>query len=309
MASIKPALDQAAILDLLQETFAEPIQELAPLEGGVVAQAMSFRAGNEEYILRLVTDKIDVSYEKEAFVYQHFASPGIPIPPIVKVGRMEEIYYAISNKMPGRGLGFLSQAEYERTLPSVVETLYAIHQADVSAWHGYGWLDDQGAGMFPSWQGFLTRIIEEEHEGGFFGKWHTLFEDTFLERDFVEAVYAHMIGLLGFCSDERYLVHAGYAWNNVLAEDGRVTAVLDWVDAMYGDFVYDIAWIDFWSRGIDHAELFRQHYAARGMPLEQYEQRIACYKCRMGLDALRFYAKTGDYEAYKATRQILDNIL
>ena len=309
MASVKPALDRAAILDLLQETFAEPIRELAPVQGGVVAQTLSFVVGDEEYILRFVTDSIDVSYQKEAFIYHHFASPSIPIPPILQVGHKGETYYAISKKLPGRGLESLSQAEYEQALPDIIETLYAIHLVDVSEWHGYGWLDDHGTGMFASWKEFLARIIEEERPDGFYGKWHRMFEDTFLERDFCDAVYAHMLRLLDVCPEERHLVHGGYGWNNVLVQDGEVTAVLDWVDTSYGDFVYDIAWIDFWSRGINHAGRFHQYYAEHGLPLEHYEHRIACYKCYMGLDAMRFYAKTGDREAYQATRRILQNLL
>jgi hygromycin-B 4-O-kinase len=209
--------------------------------------------------------------------------------------------YAISRKMPGRGLQSLSRAEYEQTLPSIIETLYAIHQVDVRGWHGYGWLDDNGAGMFPSWKGFIARIIEEERPDGFYGKWHTLFQTTFLERDFFETVYNHMLRLLEVCPEERYLVHGEYGYNNVLAQEGKVTAVLDWVDTSYGDFVYDIAWIGFWQRGVDLPERFRQYYAAQGMPLPYYRERIACYTCYMGLDALRFFAKTNDHQAYQST--------
>ena len=31
----------------------------------------------------------------------------------------------------------------------------------------------------------------------------------------------------GLCPEERYLVHGGYGFNNVLAQDGRITAVID----------------------------------------------------------------------------------
>lgn len=309
MESVKPVVEQAFILDLLKDTFKLPIQELTPVQGGLIAQTLSFRAGDEEYILRFITSSIEVSYQKEAFIYENFASPSVPIPPILKVGRNGDMYYAISQKLPGRGLQSLSRAEYEQTLFSIVQTLYAIHQVDVRGWHSYGWLDDDGAGMFSSWKGFIARIIEEERLDGFYGKWHTLFQTTFLERDFFEAVYSHMMRLLEVCPEDRYLVHGEYGYNNVLAQEGKVTAVLDWVDTMYGDFAYDIAWISFWKRGIDLPERFRQYYTSQGMSLPHYRERIACYKCYIGLDAMRFFAKTNNREAYQSTRRILQDLL
>ncbi len=308
MQSIKPVVDRARLLGLLAEAFEQPIQHLALVGGGLVAQTYSFWAAGVPYILRFVTESIEVSYQKEAFIHAAFASPAIPIPPILKVGRTGGLFYAISRKLPGRGLQSLSRVEYAKTLPGVMETLYAIHQVDVRGWRGYGWLDDHGTGMFASWRAFLAKIIKEERADGFYGEWHTLFKTSFLERDFFETVYQHMLDRLDHCPEDRHLVHGGYGYNNVLAREGCVTAVLDWIDAMYGDFVYDIAYIDFWPSGIDLAERFRRLYQARGVGLSHYQERLACYKAYIGLDALRFFAKTDDYAAYQAARQILQGL-
>lgn len=150
MESVKPVIEQAFILDLLKDNFEQPIQALTPVQGGMVAQTLSFRAGDEAHILRFISDSIEVSYQKEAFIYENFDSPKIPIPPILKVGQLGNLHYAISKKLPGRGLQSLSRGEYKQTLPSIIQTLYAIHQVDVSGWRGYGWLDDNGIGMFLS---------------------------------------------------------------------------------------------------------------------------------------------------------------
>ena len=50
-----------------------------------------------------------------------------------------------------------------------------------------------------------------------------------------------MMRMLEVCPEERYLVHEEYVQNNLLAEEGKVTAVLDWADTMHGDFAYDLA--------------------------------------------------------------------
>lgn len=310
MDTIKPVVEQEAILSLLRETFETPIQDLSVLEGGLTAQVLSFRIGAEEYVLRIIPGSFDTSSRKEAFVYEHFVSPEIPIPPIIRMGNLAEHSYTITRKMPGRGLESLTLSEYKQILPSLIETLYAIHQVDVQPWPNYGWIGDDGQGQFASWESFLTHVIEEERPDGYFGKWHTMFQTTFLERDFFDKVYQRMLDLMKFCPPERRLVHGGYGFNNVLVENGRVTAVLDWVEAMYGDFVFDIARMDFWPlEGIDHARLIYEYDTSRGMAIPHYRERIACYQCYGGLDALRFFAKTNNHEAYLSARQILEGLL
>lgn len=310
MESIKPVVEQEVILSLLEESFHSPIAGLTQLQGGLISETLSFQVDEKEYILRFAPHGIETGYKKEFFIFQQFASYAIPIPPIIKCGWYENLYYAISEKLPGQGLNFISEEEYRQTIPSIIQTLSAIHQIDVQQWHGFGWIDENGIGKLPSWKDFILSVIEEEPATGFYGKWHIMFQTTFLERDFFETVYSQMSQLLEKCPQERYLVHGGYGYNNVLARDGKVTAVVDWVDAMYGDFVYDIAWIAQWAPyGIDYARLFHQYYTNNKVPLPNYRERMNCYQLYMGLDGMRFFAKTKNQEAYQATRQKLQNLL
>jgi hygromycin-B 4-O-kinase len=310
MESVKPILAEDAIFSLLREIFEDPILDLAPVQGGLIAQVFSFRAGEKEYILRFTKNVMEATYRKETFIHQHFASASIPVPPILKVGLLGDLFYAVTEKMAGKGLTFLSEEEYRKTIPSLMQTLYAIHQVDVQDWDGFGWFDDHGTGMFPSWKAFLASIIEEERQDGFYGKWHTLFRTTFLDRDFFENVYGHMTRLLDSLPEERWLVHGGYGYNNVLAHEGRVSAVLDWIDAMYGDFVYDIAGLDEWPPfGIDYPGLFHEYYTRQGLFLPNFRERLVCYRLRRGLDGLRFFAKTNNENAYQSVCQKLENLL
>lgn len=309
MTHPKPAIEREQILELLKEHFGEPVQALEPVQGGHVAQTMSFRVGQQEYILRINPRGLGATFWKEAFIFQHFASPAIPIPPMVKVGQLGDRVYAISRKMPGRSLQALSPVEYEELLPDLVRTLYAIHTADVSCWQGCGVFDDAGRGMAESWRSHLAAVIEEEPEGGFFGKWHALFETTFLEREFFDKIYQYMLRQLAFCHEERYLVHGDFGFSNLLAEGGKVTAVLDWLNAAYGDFVYDIAWLDFWQGAAGYPGLFQRYYTAQGLPLLHYTERLNGCKAYIGLNAMRFYAHTGSQEAYGFTRRILQALV
>lgn len=297
----KPHIGEADILALLRGQFAGPIEDLVVVSGGQIAQTYGFLAGGERYILRFV-QHMGANLDKELFIQRLLASSQVPFPPILSIGRFGDLHYAISRRMPGKPLTDLPLEEYEEVIPSLMQTLDAIHAVDVRATSGHGIFSDHGTGFFPSWRNYLTSIREEEPEWDFYGKWHTLFDTTFLEREVWEAIYARMVSLLDFCPEERSLVHGGYGYGNVLAENGRVTAVLDWLDAKYGDFLFDVACLDFWSDELDFRGRFAAHYAERGVATPRYAERILCYQSYLTLDAMRFFAKRQNEEAYRWVR-------
>ena len=74
---------------------------------------------------------------------------------------------------------------------------------------------------------------------------------------------------------------------------------MDWPNAKYGDFLYDVAWLDFWAAEGRFQAQFHQYYLAHNWAIPPYTERIRCYQAYMGLNALRFFAKTENYPAYQ----------
>ncbi|MEM7335241.1 MAG: aminoglycoside phosphotransferase family protein, partial [Chloroflexota bacterium] len=235
MSDIKPIIEEPAMRELLSRTFEPPIDNLVPIESGHMARVFSFGVEDREYVLRF-TKEDSGSFKKEKMIYDQFARPTIPIPPLIELGTFNELYFSISQKMPGQELSALSKDDYFQVLPSNMKTLLAIHQSDVSQFSGYSWLGEDGNGVEASWEQALKRVMNEDPDD-FFGLWHTLF-DSLLDRDYFELVYQKMVSLIPYCSKERYLVHRDYDYNNVLAKYGEITAVLDWGQVSYGDFVF-----------------------------------------------------------------------
>lgn len=306
MPDLRPIVEHTQVLTLLREHFALPISNLSPVEGGSVARTFAFRSGKQDYIIRFNLDKMLTSnFPKEAYLLQKLSASQIPIPPILQLGRMGELHFAISRKMPGKPLSHYTPEEIEGLLPQIIQTLDAIHHIDISNTQGYGVFDYRGRGMVSSWHSFLKKVDQEELEQDYFGKWHHMFDDTFLERDVFEHIYQHMLRLLNFCPEERYLVHGSISLNNMLALDGKLTAILDWLDARYGDFIYDIAILDYWYPRLHVREHFEHYYQAHGIAIPAYAERILCYQCYVTLDAMRFYAKGGEENSYQAVRTMM----
>jgi len=301
MLSIKPQLSDAAVRDLLTERFAPPTGELRALAGGQIAQTITFTANGQAYVLRINPPTFP-DFEKDAYVYRHYASPRLPIPPIYQLGTVDGLPYAISPMMPGKNMIDLPAAEIASYIPALIETLDAIHASDVSSSTGYGAFDGRGVARYHSWRTFVTSVGDEHEPGTFFGNWHSLFDETFLERDVWARIYAAMLSLLDYCPEDRWLLHADYAFGNVLVQAGQITAVLDWANAMYGDFLCDVAWLHHVLP--DHQVLDRcaAYYAAQGRPIANYAERLLCYRCLITLDSMRYCAKVGREADYISIR-------
>jgi hygromycin-B 4-O-kinase len=306
---IKPVIESSQVAALLSDYFDQPITEIVPLGTGHIARVFSFQAGDLAYVIRFVTAQMAHTLKKEAFIATLLAATDIPLPPILHQGTFQDDYFAVAPKAPGTPLYELSPEAYKQIMPTVIETLDAIHQIDVGRTEKYGIFDDTGVGLFPSWHAHLLSVSEEEAEDSFFGKWHRLFEESFLERELFDQLLEQMKSLLVYTLEERFLVHGDYGFNNLLADDGKITAVLDWANAQYGDFVYDIAWLDFYSPGVGYGPRFQQHYQAQNRLVPYFAERLRCYQCYISLNALRFYAKADLPEAYGWARQRILGIL
>ena len=310
MPDLRPHIEQEQVLAFLQQYYTEPVTDLAPVEGGQIARTFAFRVGQQDYILRFMdTNNMPISFAKEAFLSRMIASPHIPIPEVLQTGRWQDMHFAISRRVPGQMVMQLPIQEVVQLVPTVIATLYAIHQVDVSQTKNYGVFNEQGVGNYTDWRTFLLQVKEEEEDWDYFGKWHALFETTFLERELFDNLFQRMMSLLDFCPAERYLVHGNYSLRNILAHKGKITGVIDWLDARYGDFVYDIAGLDYWIPELRMRELCQQYYQERLGSIPFYQERVLCYECYIALSAMRFYAKKEDEQAYQWTRSRILHLL
>ncbi|WP_420630478.1 phosphotransferase family protein [Candidatus Leptofilum sp.] len=298
--TIKPDIPKSEISDLIGQFYNSPILDLAPLGTGHIALVYSFRVGNQELVMRLVENTMAHTLKKEAVIANLLQGSDVPLPPILHEGQYADYYFAIAPRAPGQTLDEITPEQYAETLPEIIKMLDLIHQVDVSSTRGYGFFEETAVGAFPSWPNYLLTVGKEEDEG-FFGQWHHLFEDSFLERPLFDQLYTEMQRLFPYLPTERYLIHGDYGFNNVLADRGRVTAVLDWANAKFGDFLFDVAYLTNSNRA-NYITEFEQFYHTQKRDVPHYFERIRCYQCFINLDGLRFFAQTGSRDGYEWTK-------
>jgi hygromycin-B 4-O-kinase len=298
------SVSEASVRTLLQPHFTSVDTDLRPLAGGEFSRAFAFDADGRPYVIRVsLSPHASEVYAKDEWAFRHFASSALPIPCVVVRGEDGGLHFAISERMAGERIEVIPPAARPALYPALLDVLDAIVAADIGGSRGYGPWSSTGDGEAATWRGFLGAIADNRAEG-YYEDWHALFRESFLERDLFDALYRRMLHLADFCPEERHLLHCDLHFDNILSDGKKITGVIDWGNAGYGDPLYDVAWLRrvnaLGETFVDPTLLDARYGAA-----PHYLDRIACYELALGLDDLRFYAKTGRHEQYEAIKAIL----
>jgi hygromycin-B 4-O-kinase len=262
------AVDSIQVGDFLQANFDERVTTVSLIGAGMFSQAFSFAVGQQALIFRLNLSEED--FQKDAFAFQHFSAPTVPIPRVLRIGRFDDTrHFAITTRCLGQTLQAMDERAVRSVVPQLFQTMNAIHHTDVSGYMGWGLTDTTGNGRFASWTQYLLSFYDQK----FAFTWPELIQQTFLEQEVYETCFNAMKHLLAYCPTEKYLVHGDFGFDNVLSDGQHITGVLDWADARLGDFVYDLAYLDFWSKDIPYAALWQEEATASGNRIPHFEER------------------------------------
>ena len=224
---------------------------------------------------------------------------------MLAVGPAFDGYYAISQRAYGVPLENLTPGEWLDIVPAVVAVLEAMRMADISATTGFGGWDSDGRGSHTTWSSHLLAVAEHSPDHRTYG-----WRDRLAAVPEGEEAFAWGLELLeALVSDDvpRCLTHCDLINRNVLAADGRITAVFDWGCSRYGDHLYDLAWFEFWAPWLPHLDVhllrsaLAQHWRAVGYVPVNFERRLMACHLHIGLDHLGYNAFIGDRATLLAT--------
>ncbi|WP_052732016.1 phosphotransferase family protein [Devosia geojensis] len=271
---MRPAVEHGALVAELKRLLGGTVS-LTPVSEGEESRAFGLSADGEELILRL--HPTGDGYAKDAFAARSFGSADLPIPKVIDYGILDAgLHYCLSQRAPGRTLQDLDTPELEPVLQPVARVMEAMARTDVGAISGFGRFDAQGRGAHESWRAHLRAITDSK-------KWREAYEGGVPER--VVRLLDLVSALADGCPETHGLVHGDFGSNNVIAENGRITGVIDWSEAMVGDPLYDVANIFFWRPWLDCMEQ-QARFFERERPDVLADARLACYQLRIGLEVL-----------------------
>ena len=281
------------------------VGEVSPVGQGEWSQAFGFRLGSAEYIVRF--SDLDEDFHKDR-IAARYTSRALPIPTIVEIGEIGSGFFAISERAHGRFLDDLDEKEMRATLPALFSALDAARHVDLSGSTGYGAWDADGNAPHASWREALLAVAKDQPGDRTDGWRERLTASDTGSAPFAEGL-ARLEALTRYCPEDRHLIHSDLLNCNVLVEDERISAIIDWGCAMYGDFLYDLAWFLFWSpwytawRGLDLKGAAERHYASIGLEVPHFEERLTCCQIHIGLAAQAYNAFKERWDALAETAQ------
>jgi len=297
---------QAALF--LKTRFGQPVDGLAPIGVGEWSRAYAYRLAGQEYVIRFSTHGEDFAKDRLATRY---ASASLPVPPLLEVGEAYDGSYAIATRVAGSYLDDVDASQMRELLPALLAVLDELRAADIAATRGYGLWDATGTAPFASWRAALGDVVNDRPTDRIYG-WRARLAASATGMGPFSRALTPFQALLEQVPEERSLIHRDLLHFNVLVADSRITAVLDWGDSWYGDFVYEVAWLAFWSawypawRDIDFASEAQRHFAAIGLTVPDFAARLRCYELHIGLDGQAYCAFAGHWDdlAWTARRTL-----
>ncbi|MEU2648371.1 aminoglycoside phosphotransferase family protein [Streptomyces albidoflavus] len=285
---------------LVRALYGDRATEPRPLASGAWSQAYALMLNGAEVVLRVGAHGEDFAKDE---VVARLAGPGLPVPPVLARGEAEGWAYAVSGRVRGSALDDLSGEAVARTLPSLLRALDAAARVDLAGTSGYGIWTSDGLAPHASWPEALLAIGDETPR---VPGWRTALVDIGFGLGPVEAGLSALGALTPYLPDERRLIHGDLLSRNVLVGEGAITGVLDWGNALYGDPLYDAAWLlhwwtwyPGWRPGDLHGALLT-HWRATGATPVHLRERLHAYLLHIALDALAYCAYRRRWDEVRA---------
>lgn len=300
MSTLKTRISQDDLHNFFEIHLNLPDVAYETIEEGETSQAYFYESPDGSRVLR-INSHTQEGFQKDDFAARHFAGGNVAIPQTFEIGEISPgVFFSITERAQGRMLSRFSVEETNDFMPVFMKTLDAIH-ATKPAGGGYGWWDITGKGRFNSWAEAVRAMQSAEDD-------YNLAGVSFFDQALHDELKVEVNRLGAYCPDARMLLHGDFGYKNTLADDHQITGVIDWHGSMYGDPLFDISWLDFWRAEQGFAEQFREHYAAQGKDMKNYDERMKCYSLLHVVSSMAFFAKSDQQEKYNFSLQRLKSL-
>lgn len=298
----RPDIPQDRVMHLLQHIEGLNPSTLVALRPGSWASAYAFDSGAGPRVIRFSHNPDD--FDRDAYA-RRFDSPAVPVPALTHRGKLDGAHYAISERIMDGFLDDLDSEGFRATLPSLVAMLDGLRTADVTGSTGFGIWDAAGNGQHPTWQDYLRASIEDDPAQRT-GSWRRKLENSSTGADAFDRDVPVLLRRIRDMPETRSVIHGDLLNYNVFAADTRITGVIDWGCAMYGDPVFELAWFGFWWpwypqwHGVDVVFQAEQSKARQGADMTDFRDRLLCYELQIGLTHQAFHAAIGAWDMLEA---------
>jgi hygromycin-B 4-O-kinase len=286
-------VSDAEAFRFVADYYGQRAADVSELGAGEWSRAYAFVLDGREAVIRFGQHVGD--FRKDQAVAAH-SSAVLPVPSVLEIGTTGDGYFAVSERAPGGLLDGLDGPGMRAALPGLFAALDALRDIHVPGTRGYGIWTPDGTGPAPSWAQALLAISQETPR---VPGWRAALAASPVGMKPFDRGYARLRELAQGLPDERHIIHGDLLNRNVLIAGSKITAVIDWGNALYGDWLYDAAWLIYWWpwfpqwRDIDIAAELERHWEQHGGLPPGLHQRLRACLLHIGLDAMAYNAYRG----------------
>lgn len=274
-------VDATVIYELIHECVDERVESCWPVMESWTNEVYDIRvASGARFALRLARRPGD-RFPAESWALQQCATAGIPVPQIVRMGRLDEpepMEFCLMSWIEGDRLLWVTDKLGAETTCSLVEEagwfLARLHRVPT---RGFGLIDGTGTGPHESIKtdrraalGDAEAIIDAAQSLG-------------IDRGLLNAGLAAAVDSAP--SGASYLVHGDFATKHIVVRNGALTAILDFEAARASDPAYDLAIWDLINGAVPPRSCLTTGYARAGGSISGAS--VAGWKCTIRLAAIR----------------------
>ena len=259
------------------------------LGAGDWSQAFAFILDGRDAVIRFGRHVEDFLKDRTMAAYSCAA---LPIPAVKEIGRTADGYFAVSERAAGQLLNDLDGAGMRAALPGLLRALAELRALDPPGGGYGGWAPD-GTAAAASWPEALLAVGQETAR---VQGWQAAMAASPVGTSPFREAYARLQELVTGLPPSRHIIHGDLANRNILVQGAKITAVIDWGNALYGDYLYDAAWLSYWWpwfpawQAIDIGQELHRHWAQQGGIPVDTEHRLLTYLVHIGLDAMCYSA-------------------
>jgi hygromycin-B 4-O-kinase len=309
-----PAIAMNTVQTFMQDRLGLDAASLTPLKPGAWSRVFAFESTDGPRVIRFSDHPDD--FDRDTYAAR-FRTNHLPIPRITHRGTLNGVNYAVSERVQGGYLDDLDHAGFEATLPSLLDALENLRTAPLEGSSGYGGWNSSGNGTSVSWHASLRASVQDpaSQRGG---PWRSQLASSPIGTEAFDRDVPVLLRRIADMPEDRHLIHGDMLNFNVFVDRHRISGLIDWGCAMYGDFLYELAWFAFWWpwypkwHGAEIISAARNHFAERGADLESFRERLLTYQLQIGLTHQAYHATTGDWAMLEAvtrrTTAIADEI-
>ena len=214
-------------------------------------------------------------------------------------------YFAISRRAHGIPLENVVPEVWQGVIPDLVNVLEALRTIDLKVTAGVGHWDKDGTANSATWREHLLTVVEDKPTQRTHGWCPKLEQNSLSGMDTFERGLDKLKNF-DLTDVPRSLLHCDLMNRNVLVDEGRINAVLDWGCGRLGDHLYDLAWFEFGRPGTQISmfllrEALENRWIQVGYIQTNLQERLSACYLHIGLDHIAYNAYTENWPVLQET--------